>query len=58
VDAETRYAKSGDAYIAYQVLGDDGPDLLYLSSGTISIDSIDDEPDSRGSIVTCRRSAG
>jgi hypothetical protein len=44
VEAETRYAKSGDAYIAYQVLGEDGPDLLYLSSGTISIDSIDEEP--------------
>src|SRR2546430_5094636 len=44
VDAETRYAKSGDAHIAYQILGDDGPDLLYLSSGTISIDSIDEEP--------------
>jgi pimeloyl-ACP methyl ester carboxylesterase/class 3 adenylate cyclase len=44
VEAETRYARSGDAHIAYQVLGEDGPDLLYLSSGTISIDSIDDEP--------------
>src|SRR5262249_30327491 len=44
VEAETRYTKSGDAYIAYQVLGDGGPDLLYLSSGTISIGSIDDEP--------------
>ena len=44
MEAETRYARSGDAHIAYQVLGEDGPDLLYLSSGTISIDSIDDEP--------------
>jgi pimeloyl-ACP methyl ester carboxylesterase len=44
VEAETRYARSGDAHIAYQILGDGGPDLLYLSSGTISIDSIDDEP--------------
>src|SRR5262249_17157157 len=44
VEAEPRYTKSGDAYIAYQVLGDGGPDLLYLSSGTISIGSIDDEP--------------
>lgn len=41
---ETRYARSGDAHIAYQVLGERGPDLLYLSSGTISIDSIDEEP--------------
>jgi class 3 adenylate cyclase len=44
VEGETRYARSGDAHIAYQVLGDSGPDLLYLSSGTISIDSIDEEP--------------
>src|SRR5438067_706818 len=43
-EAETRYARSGDAHIAYQVLGEGGPDLLYLSSGTISIDSIDEEP--------------
>jgi len=40
----TRYARSGDAHIAYQVGGNGPPDLLYLSSGTISIDSIDDEP--------------
>jgi len=44
VEAETHYAKSGDAHIAYQVLSESGPDLLYLSSGTISIDSIDEEP--------------
>jgi class 3 adenylate cyclase len=44
VGAETRYARSGDAHIAYQVLGEGGPDLLYLSSGTISIDSIEEEP--------------
>jgi len=44
VEPDTRYARSGDAHIAYQVLGSSGPDLLYLSSGTISIGSIDDEP--------------
>jgi class 3 adenylate cyclase len=44
VNAETRYARSGDAHIAYHVLGDGPLDLLYLSSGTISIDSIDEEP--------------
>jgi pimeloyl-ACP methyl ester carboxylesterase len=44
VDVATRYARSGDAHIAYQILGKGPPDLLYLSSGTISIDSIDDEP--------------
>jgi class 3 adenylate cyclase len=44
MEGETRYARSGDAHIAYQVLGERGPDLLYLSSGTISIDSIDEQP--------------
>jgi class 3 adenylate cyclase len=44
VDGETRYARSGDAHIAYQIAGLGPPDLLYLSSGTISIDSIDEEP--------------
>jgi len=44
MDAATRYARSSDAHIAYQVLGEGPPDILYLSSGTISIDSIDDEP--------------
>jgi pimeloyl-ACP methyl ester carboxylesterase len=44
VNAETRYARSGDAHIAYQVLGGGPLDMLYLSSGTISIDSIDEEP--------------
>jgi pimeloyl-ACP methyl ester carboxylesterase/class 3 adenylate cyclase len=44
VDSATRYARSGDAHIAYQILGEGPPDILYLSSGTISIDSIDDEP--------------
>jgi class 3 adenylate cyclase len=44
VNADTRYARSGDAHIAYQILGDGPLDLLYLSSGTISIDSIDEEP--------------
>jgi hypothetical protein len=58
MEGETRYARSGDAHIAYQVLGERGPDLLYLSSGTISIDSIDEEPGSQGSTGAWRRSAG
>lgn len=41
---ETRYARGRDVHTAYQVGGTGPPDLLYLSSGTISIDSIDDEP--------------
>jgi pimeloyl-ACP methyl ester carboxylesterase/DNA-binding winged helix-turn-helix (wHTH) protein len=28
--AETRYAKSGDVHIAYQVVGEDGPDLVFV----------------------------
>jgi pimeloyl-ACP methyl ester carboxylesterase/DNA-binding winged helix-turn-helix (wHTH) protein len=28
--AETRYAKSGDVHIAYQVVGDSGPDLVFV----------------------------
>jgi class 3 adenylate cyclase len=41
---ETRYAPSGDAYIAYQV-GGEGPVTILMSSyGTISVDSFEDEP--------------
>jgi class 3 adenylate cyclase len=44
VDGEIKYAKSGNAHIAYQVLGDGPIDLLAFSNGTtISIDR-DDEP--------------
>ena len=40
----TRYAKCGDADIAYQVLGDGPLDLLLLTGALISIDCMDDEP--------------
>lgn len=40
----TRYAKSGEIDIAYQVLGDGPVDLLVLPGPSIPIDSIDDEP--------------
>ena len=40
----TRYARSGDIDIAYQVLGDGPVDLLVLPGPSIPIDSIDDEP--------------
>jgi class 3 adenylate cyclase len=44
-DVQIRYAKSGDAHVAYQVLGDGPFDLLELNNGTIlSIDAIADEP--------------
>lgn len=42
----TQFARSPDGrHIAFQVAGDTGTPLLYTSSGFISIDSIDDEPD-------------
>jgi hypothetical protein len=30
---ETRYAKSGDVHIAYQVVGDAPPELVYIPNG-------------------------
>ncbi|HEY6316646.1 MAG TPA: adenylate/guanylate cyclase domain-containing protein [Acidimicrobiia bacterium] len=41
---ETRYAKSDDVYIAYQVLGDGRADLLVFSSSVLPIDSMNEEP--------------
>jgi pimeloyl-ACP methyl ester carboxylesterase len=41
---EIRYAKDGDAFVAYQALGVDSPDLLVFSSGMLPIDSVNDEP--------------
>ena len=40
----TRYAKCGDADIAYQVLGEGPLDLLLLTGALIPIDCMDDEP--------------
>jgi len=40
----TLYAKSDDTYLAYQVLGDGPLDVVLLSEGFISIDSVDEEP--------------
>ena len=40
----TRYAKSGDIDIAYQVLGDGPIDLLLYSGALIPIDCMDEEP--------------
>lgn len=41
---ETGYARSGDASIAFQVVGGGPRDLLMLLGGNISIDSMEDEP--------------
>jgi class 3 adenylate cyclase len=44
VDALHGYAKSGGAHLAYSVLGSGVLDLVYVSSFTVSIDSLDEEP--------------
>jgi pimeloyl-ACP methyl ester carboxylesterase len=41
---ETQYARNGDTYLAYQVVGDHGPDLLLVPNATFPIDLIWDEP--------------
>ncbi|MDZ4826703.1 MAG: hypothetical protein SGJ13_09620 [Actinomycetota bacterium] len=43
---DVRYAKSGDAHLAYAVDGERGPFMLHVAPFTISIDSLDDEPHS------------
>lgn len=40
----TQYAKSGELHVAYQVLGEGPLDLVVLSAGMMSIDSMDEEP--------------
>jgi len=41
---EVRYASSGGAYVAYQVIGSGARDLLVVMEGFISVDMMDDEP--------------
>jgi class 3 adenylate cyclase len=41
---KTLYAQDGDVHLAYQVVGDKGPDLLYVPTGTFPIDLLWDEP--------------
>src|SRR5690348_655488 len=41
---ETRYARDGDVNLAYQVIGDSGPDLLFVPTATFPIDLLWDEP--------------
>src|SRR6478736_542969 len=41
---EIQYATSGDAYVAYQVLGDGPRDLVVGMEGFITVDTMDDEP--------------
>jgi class 3 adenylate cyclase len=41
---ETSYTALGDSYIAYQVTGADGPDLVYVSTATHPIDLLWEDP--------------
>jgi pimeloyl-ACP methyl ester carboxylesterase len=41
---ETLYAREGGVHFAYQVLGDHGPDLLFVPSPHFPIDLLWDEP--------------
>jgi pimeloyl-ACP methyl ester carboxylesterase len=41
---ETVYARDGDVHLAYQVVGDSGPDLLFVPTPRFPIDLIWDDP--------------
>ncbi len=41
---ETMYARDGDAHLAYQVVSDNGPDLLFIPTGSFPIDLLWDDP--------------
>src|ERR1700760_3404720 len=41
---ETLYARDGDAHLAYQVVADNGSDLLFIPTGSFPIDLLWDEP--------------
>ena len=41
---ETHYARDGDAHLAYQIVGDGGPDLLFVPTAAFPIDLLWDEP--------------
>jgi pimeloyl-ACP methyl ester carboxylesterase len=44
VQPETRYARSGDVHIAYQVVGDAGPDLVFVPGWISHVDYFWEEP--------------
>jgi len=44
---ETRYTKSGDVHVAYQVFGDGGRDLVFLAEFWNSIEAMWEQPDYR-----------
>ena len=41
---ETHYARDHDVHLAYQVVGDHGPDLLFVPTAAFPIDLLWDEP--------------
>ncbi|WP_445159775.1 adenylate/guanylate cyclase domain-containing protein [Mycobacterium sp. Dal123C01] len=41
---ETVYARDGDAHLAYQIVSDNGPDLLFIPTGSFPIDLLWDDP--------------
>jgi class 3 adenylate cyclase len=41
---ETVYARDGDVHLAYQIIGDRGPDLLFVPTAMFPIDLLWDEP--------------
>ena len=41
---DTVYARDGDLHLAYQIVSDRGPDLLFVPTGTFPIDLLWDEP--------------
>ena len=41
---ETVYTRGRDAHVAYQVVGDSGPDLLFVPTATFPIDLLWDDP--------------
>ena len=55
---ETRYTKSGDVHIAYQVFGDGGRDLVFLAEFWNSIEAMWEQPDYHRSSNGSDRSRG
>lgn len=47
---ETRYARVGDLHVAYQIVGDRGPDLLVVPTANFPIDLLWDEPSVAGQL--------
>jgi class 3 adenylate cyclase len=41
---DTVYARDGDVHLAYQIVGDSGPDVLFVPTATFPIDLLWDEP--------------